>query len=345
MGRKQPAQLLKGAAAAVLLSLVGLFVLLRVTGGREAWPSLARLNPAFVGIGLALVVVSWLCDAMRMRVLVHALGGHLPLLAGLRISVLGAFVANVTPFDTGGEPVQAYLLTDNGITVGQSSAVIAVKTLLNAFARLCLGVIIPAWLLLNKESLPVGIGTAMIIGVSVYFVFFAISVYLMIRPQAVNVIVTPLLNNRFTRRFINQERVDHLRAQIDKGLAEFGEALRFFLGHGKMELVAVVLLSFIGWLVVLCIPVLLLIGFGVRPSYAQVMGSAIIFYLASSYAPTPGSSGAAELGFAVLFSSIVPGGLLAIFVAVWRLLTYYFALAVGGILMALGLVQRRPKAQ
>lgn len=345
MGNARPTQLLKGAAAAVLISLIGLFVLLRVTGGQEAWPSLARLHPAILGIGVGLIVVTWVCDSLRMQVLVRTLGGRLPLLAGMRISILGAFASNVTPLNTGGEALQTYLLTSSGITVGQSTAIVATKTLLNAFARLCLGIIIPAWLLLTKAGLPKGVGTAMVIGGSVYFTFFLVAVYLMIRPQAINIIIPPLLNNRLARRLLKPERIERLRNQIATAIREFGESLRFFLRHGRLAIAAVVILCFVGWLVVLLIPVLLLIGFGVQQSYAQVMGTAIIFYLASAYAPTPGSSGAAELGFAVLFSGLVPGGLLAIFVAVWRVLTYYLALAVGGILMAVAAVQRRPKAQ
>ena len=63
------------------------------------------------------------------------------------------------------------------------------------------------------------------------------------------------------------------------------------------------------------------------------MGNVILFYMASSYVPTPGASGFAELGFAELFSLIVPHRLLGLTVALWRLATYYFTLAAGGALV------------
>lgn len=345
MGQKRPAQLARGATLAVALSLLGLFLLLRLTGGRAAWPSLARLNPALVALSIGLVVVNWLFDALRMVVLVHALGGRLRLLSAMRISVLGAFVANVTPFDSGGEPLQAYLLTDKGITVGQSSAVIAVKTILNAFARLCLGIIIPGWLMISRAQwhLPAGMNVALTIGLSAYFAFFVLSLVFIAKPELVRVIVVPLLRNRMVGRFVRPEQVDKALDFVDRSVREFRSALQVFIRDGKLALITVLLLSFAGWLTVISIPALLLIGFGMHPSYAEVMGIAIIFYLASAYAPTPGSSGAAELGFAVLFSTIVPVRLLAMFVAVWRLLTYYLTLAVGGILVGLGVVRQRPK--
>lgn len=347
MGTKRPSQLARGATIAIGLSLLGLFLLLRLTGGREAWPSLSRLSPAMLALSVGLVVLNWLLDAVRMMVLVHALGGHLSLFSGMRISVLGAFVSNVTPFDSGGEPLQAYLLSDKGITVGQSSAVIAVKTILNAFARLCLGLIIPGWMVLthSRWHLPNGMDIALTVGLSAYFAVFALSVVLIARPELVNRIMAPLLANRLARRFVKPAQAERVLAFVARGVQEFRDALRVFVRQGRLALTAVVVLSFAGWLTLLSIPALLLIGFGMRPSYAEVMGTAVVFYLASAYAPTPGSSGAAELGFAVLFSTIVPARLLAIFVAVWRLLTYYLALAVGGILVGLGAIRRRPKAQ
>lgn len=54
--------------------------------------------------------------------------------------------------------------------------------------------------------------------------------------------------------------------------------------------------------------------------------------MVSSYVPTPGASGAAELGFAELFRMVVPPALIGLAVARWRLRTYYFTLLVGGTL-------------
>ena len=99
-----------------------------------------------LGVACGLVVITWLLDSLRMRALIRSLGGDLSVLGGMRISIMGAFVSSVTPFDSGGEPVQAYLLTEIGLNAGQSSAVIAVKTLCNALARFTLGVAASIWL-------------------------------------------------------------------------------------------------------------------------------------------------------------------------------------------------------
>jgi len=56
--------------------------------------------------------------------------------------------------------------------------------------------------------------------------------------------------------------------------------------------------------------------------------------------PPPGQR-AAELGFAELFRMVIPPALIGLAVALWRLLTYYFTLLVGGTLTIGAAVAKR----
>jgi len=341
-GARRPAQLKRGAFAAIGFSLLGLFTLVKISGGRSAWRELARIDPVMLGIALCLVVLTWLLDSLRMRALARSLGGDLGIMEGMRISVLGAFVSNVTPFDTGGEPLQAYLLTNKGLTAGQSTAVIAVKAIMNAFARVSLGFAACAALLFSRTewSLPLGMSVVMAVGIALYVAIFLFSLYLIAKPEKISVLVVPAVRNRFTLRFFKPETLQAVLDRIDHELSAFREALREFISNRKPVLAAVLILSYAAWVATALVPAVVLTGLGLKTPYIHAMGVTIIFYLAAAYAPTPGSSGAAELGFAALFSTIVPRAVLGLFVAVWRVVTYYLNLALGGALMALGVFHR-----
>ncbi|MGB4008135.1 MAG: lysylphosphatidylglycerol synthase domain-containing protein [Bacillota bacterium] len=94
----------------------------------------------------------------------------------------------------------------------------------------------------------------------------------------------------------------------------------------------VIYLSVAGWLAIVLVPNMILAGLGVKAPSEQVMANVILLHMVSSYVPTPGASGAAELGFAELFRTVVPPALIGLAVARWRLRTYYFTLLVGGTL-------------
>lgn len=346
-GTRRSNQLRRGALAAVAFSLIGMVALFRFSGGRNAWRELAKIDVRVLLIACGLVLLTWVIDAVRMKVLVSSLGGHLSLARGIRISILGAFVSNVTPFDSGGEPFQIYLLTSSDLTAGQSSAVVAVKTILNALARVTLGLAAVVMLLTTSSqwSLPTPVNIAMATGILIYVAIFSGFTYLLFKPEKISAVATPAVRNKITLRFFRPETLDAVLDRIDTELRAFRHALDEFMNYHKLALAEVLLLSFVCWISIISVPAVVLRGLGLRTPIVQIMAVTIVFYLAAAYAPTPGSSGAAELGFAVLFSTIAPRAVLGLFVTVWRLITYHFNLAVGGALMTLGVLKRDNRSQ
>ena len=58
---------------------------------------------------------------------VHHKTGKCHFRAGMKVAFIGKFYDNVTPFATGGQPMQIYYLNKKGLTGGTSSAVIMIK--------------------------------------------------------------------------------------------------------------------------------------------------------------------------------------------------------------------------
>jgi uncharacterized membrane protein YbhN (UPF0104 family) len=166
---KEPAntrRLLRGTAGAILLSAFAAFIVLQVTTRGENWRSLFQVDLSQLAFAGGLVGLSWILDAVRIQVLAAALGGRLGFLTALKITLAGAFAACVTPFDTGGEPLQVYLLHKQGFEPGKSTAIITLKSLISAVARLFLVLLIPTWYLIRRRAwaLPKGLETALFIG-------------------------------------------------------------------------------------------------------------------------------------------------------------------------------------
>ncbi|HHY98436.1 MAG TPA: flippase-like domain-containing protein [Firmicutes bacterium] len=335
----------KGTLAAILLSMAAALIILRLTAGPDFMPSLFRIRPAYLAIAGAIMILGWITDAIRIGLLVRALKGKLSFMQSLRISLIGAFVSAVTPFDTGGEPVQVYMLQQAGITIGESTAVIAVKTILSALARFVLGSAFPVWLIMSKRTwdIPRGMNIAISIGLALYFIAMFLGVFFMVRPHTAIGITRTILGNRLVKRVISDKLAQTMITRISDEVIAFRSALKKFMIEHRPVLILVALLGFLGWIFLFLIPILILVGMGVSPPYAGAMGIISIFYLAAAYAPTPGASGAAEASFAILFGQIVPFHLLGVFVIIWRFVTYHLTLIVGGALMATSFFKRRTK--
>ena len=72
--------------------------------------------------------------------------------------------------------------------------------------------------------------------------------------------------------------------------------------------------------------------------WAQIVVLCLIINTAISFVPTPGSSGAADLSFYLLFSNELAPGLAFPAMIVWRFISFYFIIILGFII-----IKRRKK--
>lgn len=298
----------------------------------------------FLG-AIALIVLNWVLEGLRLHTISDALGFKLSFRQGLQIALVGSFFANITPFDSGGEPFQFFLLAKNGVQEGKSAALIMVKGIMSNLARLSLGIGIPLWLALIKASwnLPPGLNIALNVGIAVFAFITAITIIFTWKPQLASKILSWLFSLRFFKRVIPEKTREKLTSRFVKGVEDFHNSVKSFARAKKKDLALIVVYSLLLWLVLLTVPALLLRALGVYSPLPQVLAVGIIFYLAVAYGPTPGSSGIAEAGFATLFytAQLIPYPLLGAFVVLWRLLTYYLSLIVGGVVSLLSFNKRK----
>jgi uncharacterized protein (TIRG00374 family) len=74
-------------------------------------------------------------------------------------------------------------------------------------------------------------------------------------------------------------------------------------------------------------------GLGVEAGAWEVVSIQILILLAVYFFPTPGGTGAAELGSAVLMANILPVELLPVYVVLWRVIVMYLAVVAGAVVM------------
>lgn len=304
------------------------------------------VRPIYLILALGLVILEWLLEALRIQKIIHALGSNIGYGEILKISLIGSFFAKITPFDTGGEPFEIYFLHKNrGLTLGESTAVIMIKTLLGHFSRLFLGMLLPFLVIFFWKNL-LFTKTARIlvnVGIFIYLGFISFLLFITVKPQSAKKIIFYLLHRHIFMRF-SFSKVKKWLTKLSQTIDDFEEAKQKILKTQARDLAVIGFYSLLCWTLIILLPVVLLYGMGVYSPILQTAAIAIIFYLAAAYAPTPGSSGAAELGFATLFAVLVPKPLLGIFVLIWRIFSYYSALLIGGAITFREIIAKRIKS-
>jgi hypothetical protein len=328
------------------LSVLGLVLVLWATGGAPDLDSLRRIKPSYVLFCLGLVGVEWLLEAWRLWLLSRAIGDKLTARNAIRAVLVGAFFAKLTPFSTGGEPFQAYALHQDGVPIGHATAVVAVKAILNGLTRLALGLAVPGWVYLTSRAwrLSRAAGYALWIGLTVYLFILGLAVLALVLRSHGFSLAGFLRRSRLLGRVLPPDRLEVVLARAQEHFASFLNALNHFRGDRRGTVILVGLLTVATWATILAVPVILVRALGGASPASELVATAIVFYMAINYVPTPGSSGASEAGFALLFARFVPLPLLGVLVVVWRLITHYIALLLGLLVTTFSLSRGRRQA-
>ncbi|MDI6689126.1 MAG: flippase-like domain-containing protein [Actinomycetota bacterium] len=136
-------------------------------------------------------------------------------------------------------------------------------------------------------------------------------------------------------RCFGTERMKRIQTSIAHEIEKLHQGLSLLFRSNFLMVLAVAGCIILCWLLLFAIAPLLLLGLRVKINVVQVLFYQFVLFFLIPLSPTPGGSGAAELGFAALLASLVPKHLLAVFVLLWRFLTYYLNLVVGGAILVL----------
>lgn len=325
----------------VALSVTTMYLIFRRTGSGLPMGEVLRIGFGTLVGALAMVTASWMVDGLRLFVLARTAGGSLPYWEAVRISVAGAFMAGVTPSDTGGEPLKVYYLHRNGISIGQATATVTLIALLHTTTRFLMWLVMPlaAFVLGFPWEFSTAVKATLTLGFLVYLFFMSLLVASTLWPETVVRFAVWLFGLRPMRRVVSPVLLSKLESTVRRVAEDFREGMTKFRAKG-WDVILGLFLSLVYWVLVILVPVFLLRQMGSQASFFQLFSLGMTVYLVMAYVPTPGASGGAEAGSAMFFSPFLPARLLGTFVVVWRAVTYYFTLAIGGALVALDTLKR-----
>lgn len=324
------ATIFHGVRIAIILSLLISALLIIITIDTEMLvKALESISFKVVLTLILTLLLNWFVSGIRFKIMANTLGEKLSLFDGVRIYLAGAFISNVTPFATGGGPFQIYFLHKKGINLGKASMIILTQFLF----RIIFFTTVSSFFLIfyNKYISPGAIPpsifyTAFVMSfiIGFFILFFALV------PGVTNKVINYLFKIKKVKKFISSNyRVKRLLVKGKKELEEFSQSVKLF-STNKVKMSLAFVLTILYWGTIFTIIPLILIGFGLEPHFFRSYIMSTIFYMVIPYMPTPGASGIAEVGFATLFVSFIPAGIIGLVTFLWRFITFYLLLVVGG---------------
>ena len=320
----------KGLLTTLSISVGIVVIIMLFTFGPKTFSSLLKIKFEYLLASLILLVLSWYVESFRIIATIKAVtykNVEFGLHEGVELYLANAFLSGVTPFTSGGWPLQIYYFTRKGLSLGEATMIPAVRSLVKT---VIFGALSPFLFIIFKREL------------NTYYKFPDFLIYIGLFLSTLLVIGFllmaryPYITRKLLMRVLLNKTVRNKKL-LRKGIIITIRELINFQTSGRVLLekwvytVWVIILTILFWTIQFIIPILILKGLSGSAPIKEMIIAQIILNFVVPFSPTPGGSGAAELGFAGIFSPFVPSYLLGAFTTIWRFVTFYITLIVGGI--------------
>ena len=315
--------------AAIILCTLGLVLYLSARDGgiSNAWRALRSANPLWIGAAVLSWGVFMTFESMGLHVFFRQQGVKIRFGTSFLVALIGSFYSSITPAATGGQPMQVFALKKRGVPAGVSSSGLAVKFFTFQMALLTLG---GALWIMNPSIVQSCVDQGK---------WFVITGFLL-NGLSVAAVILLAINKNIVRGIltlaINIGRALHLVRDVPRTISRADAAMEDFhasvdmLTHHPLRLFRLYLLSCLQVLGLMSIVYCVYRALGLDAlSYPDVLTLQFLLYIAASFTPLPGASGAQEGGFYIFFQHVFPADKLVGALLLWRFFTYYFTLIIG----------------
>lgn len=291
------------------------------------------MNIILVTIAFFLVILYWIFRILTVHNLAHYFNKDYTLKEAMYLVVETNFFHAITPFSSGGQPYEIYSLKKSGMKLTEATNVSIQNFIVYQIALVLLGIfaitmnyflhLFPANPLLQKL-----VALGFVINAFVIIILFLITFGSVVNHKIVESLIHVLGKLHIIK---NPSRT---LENSSKYLSEFHRGAKILL-KDKANFIKLIGLQLVSLCVLYLVPLVLFFATGdyehCNLLYAIITSSYVM--LIGSFVPIPGGTGGLEYGFIAFYSNFIPNNLVTAVMLVWRFVTYYFGMIVGGLVL------------
>lgn len=292
--------------------------------------ALKVIQPLYLFIAFMLIVAYWLAEAMILYRLTKDSESKITFFKALKITLAGQFFNGVTPFASGGQPAQLYMMHREEIPVARGASILTRKFIIYQSVLVLYSFLV----VLFESSYFVSeipkfaymglIGFSLNVIVIVMLLMIAYH-YKFTRGLALRVV-------RFFRRHIKRPKARVRLRRVMVHLRDFHRHMELETKRSPWALLGIMTLFQLTFF--FSIPIAIGYGFHLNAiSMFHMIGAAAFVSMVTSFIPLPGAAFGAEGSFYLFYQLFFPKNLVLTALIIWRFLTFYLPLIIGGLVV------------
>jgi len=316
----------------IAIIFIGLFIYMIIVDGIDNIINLLKgVNYFWVLAGVFCLIIQWICDGICLHIPLKKLYPNQTFKNSFKVSMIGQLFNNITPFSSGGQPMQAYELTKTGKKVSDSLSAMAIKFIITQTALVVFTFVVIAFEFDFFSSLMKDFLWVAIIGFAINILVILVVLLAGFKKRAITIITNPIITLLGKIKILKHP--EDIREKLDNSIDNFREQFKMIKSEKKMVF-KIFITATIQSLAYYSITYMVYRAFGnTGVSFWQIIPVQAFLLLLMTFIPTPGAGIGAEGGFLLLFNSIFKQGTINMSILFWRLYTFYLPIIIGSLFL------------
>lgn len=328
-----------GLSIFLAISVGSAVAIMFFSADRTTWSNLRQIRPHYALLAFVLVVTQWLLNSLRFQILVNSFEERVSFGTSFRAFMANVFMSSVTPSQTGGGPLQIYILNKAGLPVARAFAGCLMGAVLSVTCLILSNVVVLAFRRDFRPNVGHHMAEVLTVAVVVFLILALLFVLSLVRMQWIKRLLAGIL---VLWSGLTKVKTEYATTRkLLKGLDQYGECMQAFGGAKRYRVLLAGLLTMSGLCVNALVAPVLLAGLNVHQEPATVFLTQFVIFFITYFSPTPGASGIAEFSSYWLMASV--GGrhsMLSVYTVLWRFFTCFLGVGVGAAVVLRQIGQR-----
>ena len=313
------------------IAFIVLVCVLMSEGPENIINALRQLNPLYLIIAVGCMVLYWLGEAAGLHLAAKSLEPKTRFRDTMLVTMIGQYFNCITPFASGGQPMQVYTYFKKGMSLGSAMTALLSRFIVYQFTLTLYSVVflifkLPMFTEGELKPLTVLVIVGFVINTFVIALLFMLAFFRAATTKLAHGVIHLLGKIHIIKH--PQDKIEY----IDKELATYYENFLFIKSRPVMVL-KVFLVTVVQLLVYFSITFVIYKGFGMEGTdYFTIIACQAFVLMISGFVPLPGAMGAAEGSYAAFFKGIFGDYYTGVSTFIWRFLTFYLPIIIGIVL-------------
>jgi len=316
----------------ILVTVIVLYISLK-DNFYEVLVGFSKLNIFWIIIAFIITFGYYYFRSLSLYSFTKKFSNDIKFIKIIKIIFITQFFDGITPSSSGGQPYQIYSLKQEKIRIMEATNITIQNFIVYQIALILLGLI--AVISNNYLNLfeNVGFIKKLIILGFVINVIVVVGLFSLAFVKKLNSIIIKLIVTLLSKLRIIKDK-ENIINNLNKYIETFHNGTIILLKNKKI-FIKTIMYNLIGLILLYIVPVLIMYGLGNYHSLNQfdsIISSAYVM-LIGAFIPIPGATGGIEYAFTQFYGTFISGAQLTLVMLLWRFLTYYLGVIIGGILL------------